>query len=216
MSRSLFSITSIASITALTAISLAGVAATQDKTPAPATIAAPAASAQGVHAYNVDDTHSSTMFRIQHAGAGQFWGRFNGITGSFTLADDASKMAFAITVDVASVDSGIEKLDGHLKSPDFFNVAEFPTMSFTSTSTTKSDTGAINIKGDLTLHGVTKPITAVGEITGVSDMSGAARAGVEVIFTIKRSEFGMNQGVAKGMLGDAVKVLVNLEGVQAK
>lgn len=222
MNRHSFSITSIASLTALTAISLAGLAATQDTKPAPkpatapAVVATPTASAEGVRAYNVDDIHSSAMFRVLHAGAGQFWGRFNGIAGTFTLADDASKSAFSITVDVASVDTSVDQLDGHLKGADFFNVAEFPTMSFSSRSTTSSSTGVLEISGDLTLHGVTKPVTAVGEITGVSDMSGTARAGVEVVFTIKRSDFGMNYGVAKGMLGDSVRILVNIEGVQAK
>ena len=74
----------------------------------------------------------------------------------------------------------------------------------------------VEVAGDLTMHGVTKPITAMIEVTGMADMGMGERGGVEAIFTVKRSDFGMNYGVEKGMIGDNVKVMVNLEGVKAK
>jgi polyisoprenoid-binding protein YceI len=147
-----------------------------------------------------------------HAGAGQFWGRFNDISGTFTLSDDPAKLAFMIDVAIDSVDSGNDKLDGHLKSPDFFNAKEFPKMSFKSTGAKKAANGMFEVMGELTMHGVTKPITAMVEITGQSSMMGQ-RGGAEATFTVKRSEFGMNYGVEKGMIGDMVKVVVGLEGV---
>lgn len=201
----------IATVGTVLALACMSIAATQDKKPAAA--AAPASAA---NTYDVDDVHSSTLFRVHHAGAGQFWGRFNTVTGSFTLADDASKLAFNIEVAVDSVDTGEPKLDGHLKSPDFFNSKEFPKLTFKSTSAKKGANGMFEVSGDLTMHGVTKPVTAMIEITGQANMGMGARGGAEAIFTVKRSEFGMNYGVEKGMIGDSVKVVVNLEGVQAK
>ena len=195
--------------TALT-LTVVGLAATaQDTKPAAATSTAAAGSAT---VFQVDDVHSTALFRVLHAGAGQFWGRFNDISGTFTLSDDPAKLAFMIDVAIDSVDSGNDKLDGHLKSPDFFNSKEFPKMSFKSTGAKTAANGMFEVMGDLTMHGVTKPITAMVEITGQSSMMGQ-RGGAEAIFTVKRSEFGMNYGVEKGMIGDMVKVVVGLEGV---
>jgi polyisoprenoid-binding protein YceI len=195
------------SIGTVVSLALVGMAATQDPKPAPA--------AGGANAYQVDDVHSSALFRVHHAGAGQFWGRFNDISGSFTLSEDASKMAFSIDISVDSVDSGNDKLDAHLKSPDFFNSKEFPKMSFVSKSAKKSTGGMYEVSGDLTMHGVTKPITAMVEVTGESTMMGA-RGGIEATFTVKRSDWGMTYGVEKGAIGDSVRVVVGLEGIKGK
>ncbi|MEY5061450.1 MAG: hypothetical protein RIS45_1371 [Planctomycetota bacterium] len=204
-------------LTVGTALALvaAGLAATaQDKSKPAATAAAPATDG-GANTYGVDDVHSSALFRVHHAGAGQFWGRFNDISGSFTLSSDPSKMSFDITVAVDSVDTNAEKLDGHLKSPDFFNSKEFPTMTFKSTSAKKGANGMFEVAGDFSMHGVTKSVTAMVEVTGESTMMGA-RGGAEAILTVKRSDFGMNYGVEKGAIGDSVKIVVNLEGTKAK
>ena len=198
--------------TALTLVAVGLAATAQDKKPA----SAPTASTDGgATAYGIDDVHSSAMFRVQHAGAGQFWGRFNDISGTFTLSTDPAKMAFDISVAVESVDTNEPKLDGHLKSPDFFNAKEFPSMTFKSMSAKKMAGGMFEVTGDFTMHGVTKPITAMVEVTGESTMMGV-RGGAEATFTGKRSDFGMNYGVEKGAVGDMVKVVVNLEGVKAK
>ncbi len=204
MTGKLFTLGTVLSLT------LAGLAATQQTKPQAAV------ATDAVNAYQVDDVHSGTFFRVMHAGAGQFWGRINDVSGSFTLADDASKMAFNIEVAVDSVDSGNDKLDAHLKSPDFFNSKEFPKMSFKSNGAKKAASGMYEVSGDFTMHGVTKPVTAMVEVTGQADMGMGARGGAEATFTIKRSDFGMSYGVEKGMIGDSVKVLVNLEGVKAK
>lgn len=194
--------------TALT-LTLVGLAATAQESK-PAAAVAPAAG--GTTVFAVDDVHSTALFRVLHAGAGQFWGRFNDISGTFTLSDDPAKLAFMIDVAIDSVDSGNDKLDGHLKSPDFFNSKEFPKMSFKSTGAKKAANGMFEVMGDLTMHGVTKPITAMVEITGQSSMMGQ-RGGAEATFSVKRSEFGMTYGVEKGVIGDMVKVVVGLEGV---
>jgi polyisoprenoid-binding protein YceI len=191
---------------------LLGANIAQDAKPAQA----PTASAAGVTAYTIDDVHSCALFRVKHAAASQFWGRFNDVSGTFTVANDPALMAFSVEIKVDSVDTAEPKLDGHLKSPDFFNAAEFPTMKFTSKSAKKAaGENMFEVAGDLSMHGVTKPVTAMVELTGVSDMMGG-RAGIEAIFTVKRSDFGMTYGVDKGAIGDEVRVLVNLEGIKAK
>lgn len=202
----------ILSIATLTTFAVAGVAATQNTKPATAAPTATQAKADTAGTYKIDDVHSSAFFRVMHAGAGQFWGRFNDVAGSMTFDAAGAPTAFDISIAIESVDTANEKLDGHLKSPDFFNAAEFPTMTFKSTGVKKLESGMFEVTGDLSMHGVTKSITAVVEVTGHSNMMGK-RAGAEAIFSVKRSDFGMNYGVDKGVLGDTTRVLVNLEGV---
>lgn len=198
---------SVLSLATLSTFAIVGIAATQDAKPA----AAPAkADASGT--YKIDDVHSSAFFRVMHAGAGQFWGRFNDVSGSMSFDAAGAPTAFDISIAIGSVDTANEKLDGHLKSPDFFNEAEFPAMTFKSSGVKKLANGMFEVTGDLSMHGVTKSITANLEVTGHSNMMGK-RAGAEATFTVKRSDFGMNYGVEKGVLGDTTRVLVNLEGV---
>ena len=178
------------------------------------TTAAPKAATGAASTYEVDDVHSAAFFRVQHLGAGQFWGRINDISGSFTAANGAAEgVSFDITVKVDSIDTGTKKLDDHLRSPDFFNVKEFPTMTFKSTGVKGKD-GKLDVTGDLTMHGVTKSITAALEFTGGKAGPMGDRAGYEAVFTIKRSDFGVNYGVENGMLGNDVRIVVNLEGVK--
>ena len=200
---------------ALATLAFVGIAATAQDKPKLVPAGTSAAVEPSANTYEVDDVHSSALFRVHHAGAGQFWGRFNDISGSFTLSGDTSKMKFDIAVAVDSVDTNADKLDGHLKSPDFFNSKEFPKMTFKSTSVKKGANGMFEVMGDFSMHGVTKSITAMVEVTGESTMMGA-RGGAEAIFTVKRSDFGMNYGVEKGAVGDMVKVVVNLEGTKGK
>jgi polyisoprenoid-binding protein YceI len=199
------------SLAIFSTFAVVGIAATQDtKSAAPAAATAPKSDASG--SYKIDDVHSSAFFRVMHAGAGQFWGRFNNLSGSMSFDAAGAPTGFDISIAIDSVDTANEKLDGHLKSPDFFNAAEFPAMTFKSSGVKKLENGMYEVTGDLTMHGVTKQVAAMIEVTGLSNMMGK-RAGVEATFSVKRSEFGMNYGVEKGVLGDTTRVLVNLEGV---
>lgn len=177
----------------------------QDAKPAVApAVASPAAT------FTVDDTHSMSLFRVEHMGAGKFWGRFNDLSGSAQYVPDTS-LSMNVTIQVGSVDSGNKKLDGHLKSPDFFNNAEFPTMTFVSTSAKASGAGGFDVTGDLTIHGVTKSVTVPVQCSPISAMGGASRAGFEAVFEIKRSDYGVSYGVEKGAIGDATRIIVSLE-----
>ena len=170
---------------------------------------------QATEAYKVDPVHTTAIFRIKHLGVTYFYGRFNETTGSFTLnTEDPSEMIFDVQIKTESVDTNSAKRNNHLKSPDFFNAKQFPTISFKSKSVQSSGENLYTVAGDLTLHGVTKPITVQMEFVGEGDQGPQSRyrAGFDVTFTIKRSDFGMNY--MQGMLGDEVTLMVGLEGVR--
>jgi len=172
--------------------------------------AAPAAAAPIT--CTVDDVHSMAMFRVQHFGAGMFWGRFDNVNGTITTnGAGPDSVSFDVTIDPATVSSGNDKLNGHLMSPDFFSVKEFPTMTFKSTKAEKGSDGMWTVTGDMTMHGVTKSVTAKVECTGRAKMGPAERIGFEAMFTLDRSEFGMNYGIDKGAIGKSVRVIVGME-----
>ena len=186
-----------------------GLVAAGDKQAAPAPATSAASDSQ---TWTVDDVHSMALFRVHHMGAGMFWGRFDGVTGTITTSGSAAEsLAFDITIDVGSVSSGNDKLNAHLKSPDFFSAKEFPAMTFKSGKATRGADGVWDVQGDLTMHGVTKPITAKVEQTGRTKGRGGEAIGFEATFTVDRSQFGMNYGVEKGAIGKDVRVIVGLE-----
>jgi polyisoprenoid-binding protein YceI len=167
--------------------------------------------ANAADTYVADPVHSSLIFRIKHLRTSNFWGRFNYISGAFAL-DDANPAAsqFSFEVKADSVDTANGKRDAHIKSPDFLNVVQYPTISFQSQSVTKSG-AAYQVTGDLTLHGVTKSITVEVTPSGSGkDQMGNAIAGIAVGFGIKRSDFGMTTMV--GPLSDEVWITAGIEG----
>lgn len=159
--------------------------------------------------FNIDAVHSTAIFRVHHVGAGMFYGRFNDVTGMIALSGDVPSFDVSIAID--SVDSSNERLDSHLKSPDFFNAVEFPTMSFKSSSVKSVGDKKYEVTGEITMHGVTKPLTVNMEKTGHVDGRRGEMVGFETEFELNRSEFGMNYGVESGSLSDKVKVIVALE-----
>ena len=169
---------------------------------------------QTTETYKVDPVHTTAIFRIKHLGVTYFYGRFNETTGSFTLnTENPSEMFFDVQIKTESVDTNATGRNNHLKSPDFFNAKQFPTISFKSKSVQSSGENTYTVSGDLTLHGVTKPITVQMEFVGQGDKGPRGyRAGFDVTFSIKRSDYGMNY--MQGMLGDEVTIMAGLEGVR--
>ncbi len=165
--------------------------------------------------YNIDNVHSTAMSRVQHMGAGNFWGRFNDVQGNvtFTPSDTTKTFEFTIDVPLESVDSGNEKLDTHLKSPDFFNAKEHGKMSFKSTEIERLSQHVWDITGDLTMNGVTNSVVALVRFIGTAEMGRGTRAGFDATFDIKRSDFKMNYGIENGTLGDKTHIVVALETV---
>ncbi|MCB9844526.1 MAG: YceI family protein [Phycisphaeraceae bacterium] len=194
------------------ALALAGWAAMSANTAAPRPDLASAGT------YSVDPVHSGVFFQIKHAGVTNFYGRFNTFSGSFSFDPAAPEDgSFSFTVDAASVDTGAEGRDNHLRTPDFFNVRQFPEISFQSTSVTPSqEEGAYRIEGDLTLHGVTKPVTADMMWLGTGEFRNAPIGAFEATFRIKRSDFDMTKYMAEdlsdsGGLGNNVTLYVSVE-----
>ena len=166
--------------------------------------------------YTVDPVHSSVVFKSKHAGLGHVWGRFDAFGGSFTLDDaDPAKSSFNIDVKADSVNTNQEKRDQHLRTPEFLNAKQFPAITFKSTSVKKGDGNKLDVTGDLTLHGVTKPVTVSIELIGKGEFpKGVARAGIEATFTVKTTEFGMKDN--RPGVDDSIQLIVALEGTVNK
>ncbi|AMV38463.1 YceI family protein [Planctomyces sp. SH-PL62] len=164
--------------------------------------------------YTVDPAHTTVIFKIDHGGFASIYGRFNDVSGSFTVDPAASSSSrFVIAIKADSVDTGNDKRDGHLKSPDFFNVKQFPSIAFKSTAVAKDPQG-LKVTGDLTLHGVTKPVSFV--LTGgkVGEFpKGVQRTGYSAEISIKRSDFGMDKMIPAA--GDEVVLLIGFEGTKS-
>jgi len=170
-------------------------------------------------AITLDPIHSMAVFRIQHLGAGFFWGRFNELAGTVRWPlDDSAAPSFEVVAEVRKVDTGNAKLDGNLQGPSFFNAAEFPTIAFKSTGATRVGERHYAVTGDLTLRGVTKSIEVDCVVTGIGKGPLGQKVGVECTFTIRRSDYGMKWGIdaPKGALGDEVRMIIALEGDVAK
>ena len=164
--------------------------------------------------FNIDSVHSTAIFRVQHLGAGNFYGRFNELEGTIDWDAEAGP-SFDVSIKIESVDSGNEALDRHLKNADFFDAKQFPTMTFKSTSAKKIGDNW-KVMGEMTMHGVTKAVEVDMEFVGRADVGRGDRVGFETTFTVKRSDFGMKWGVENGALGDATKIIVSLEGIKAE
>lgn len=166
--------------------------------------------------YRVDPVHSAIIFRIQHLGVSDAFGRINDPTGSFTIdGADPGKNSIEISVITEKVDTANDKRDKHLRSPDFFNVEEHPAISFKSREFEKTGVKTYRVTGDLTMLGVTKPLTVTATRVGSGkDPWGRYRTGFTTEFTIKRSEFGMDYLMSG--LGDDVHITVSVEGIRLK
>lgn len=172
-----------------------------------------AATTLAADTYEVDGVHSAVVFRIMHMGAAPFWGRFNSPSGTITFdPDHLSDASFDVSVKVENVDTANEGRDKHLKNNDFFSARQFPNITFKSSSVKKgSKKNMYVLTGDLEMHGVTKEITAEAEFFGRNETSRGVKAGFEVTFTVKRSDFNMHTYTKEGGLGDEVKLIAGLE-----
>jgi len=164
--------------------------------------------------YKVDPVHSTSVFRIKHANVSYFYGRINGPEGTIDVdSSDPQKLQFNVQLKAANIDTANPGRDKHLKSPDFFSAEEFPTITFKSTSVKAGEGGKMEVTGDMTMHGQTKPVTIMVEHVGTADVPRMGhRTGFDCTFTIKRSDFGMTK--FQELLGDDVMIRVGLEGAK--
>jgi polyisoprenoid-binding protein YceI len=162
--------------------------------------------------YALDPVHSGVTFKINHLGLAWVHGRFNEFSGAFTLDPDPAKCSFSLNIKVESIDTNNQKRDEHLRSPDFFNAKQFPAISFRSTAV-KAVEGGYQVTGDLTLHGVTRPVTLMLAGGRKAEFpKGVQRTGFSTELVIKRSEFGMDKFTEA--LGDEVHIAVSFEGAR--
>lgn len=165
--------------------------------------------------YEVDSAHSLQIFKYRHLGLSFARGRFDKTSGSITL-DTAKKTGSAdITIAVDSVNTGVAKLDEHLKGKDFLDAAQFPVMTFKSTSFKFNGDQPSSVEGDLTIHGVTKPVTLTLTNFACKEqhpMTKLPACAANATATIKRSEFGVGGYVP--MIGDEVELDLEVEALQ--
>jgi polyisoprenoid-binding protein YceI len=163
--------------------------------------------------WTIDPAHSSVNFTIRHMGVSNVHGSLSGIKGTVNYNEkDITKSSVENTIDAATISTGVEARDKHLKSPDFFDVEKYPTISFKTTSIKKTD-GKLQLIGDLTLHGVTKSITldVDGPAPAQSGPNGKTISGFSAEGTIHRSDFGIGHKFGAAMIGEDVKFSIDVE-----
>ncbi|MBW8780341.1 MAG: polyisoprenoid-binding protein [Verrucomicrobia bacterium] len=171
-----------------------------------------------VETYTIDPVHSSIGFSIRHF-VSKVPGTFTKYTGTITVdTDNIEKSSTEAVITVGSVNTGNSKRDEHLQSPDFFDVAKFETITFKSTSWKKTGEDAFDVAGNLTIHGVTKPVVLKTKLLGFGPgMGGVQLSGWEATTTLSKSDFGVNGPAMLGKaLGDEVVVTLNIEAYDKK
>lgn len=169
--------------------------------------------------WNVDPSHSKVGFSVKHLGIATVRGEFGTFEGKLEVAENGSVTASG-TVDAATVNTSEDARDEHLRSTDFFDAEQFPKITFQSTEIKAVDDDTFQITGDLTLHGVTLPVTLKAEVSGTEeDPWGNTRVGLEVTGSLSRGDYGMkfNQALGSGnvMVSDKVKLALDISSVKA-
>jgi len=176
-------------------------------------LAAPLALAQ-TSAWAPDPAHSEVDFTIRHGGVSNVHGRFGKVTGTLVYNEaDVTKSTVTVTIDVSTVDTSEPARDTHLKSDAFFNVPKFPIAAFTSSGVAKNG-NKLTVNGNLTLHGITKPVVldVEGPSTPVEGMMDhKPHSGFSATTTISRTAFGIGTAFPAALVGDDVKLIIELE-----
>ena len=173
--------------------------------------------------WDIDPVHSEVGFKVKHLMVSNVRGRFTKFAGHLTLNDkDVTKSKVDVSIDIGSIDTGNEKRDGHLKSPDFFAAAKHPKMTFKSTKVSSAGAGKLKVDGTLTIRGTTKPVVLLveGPTDAVKDPWGNVKRGVSATTTISRKAFGLkwNKLTEAGgvVVGDEVTIALEIELNRAK
>lgn len=169
--------------------------------------------------WNVDNMHSFVNFSVKHLGISFVDGRFDKYEGTFDgTPEDITKGTFNFTVDINSINTGVEMRDNHLKTNDFFNAEKYPSMKFESTSIKKTGKDQYKLTGNLTIRDITKPVTFDLTYGGLlkDDGQGNSKVGFQASTTINRFDFDVNYDPSGQAIAKDVNVTVNLEFTQAK
>jgi len=172
--------------------------------------------------YKIDASHSEVGFKIKHLAISWVKGRFGDFSGSYVLPDSDLESASAeATIKMASVDTGVERRDDHLRNADFFDVEKFPEMTFKSKRVQSIEGNQFQLVGDLTMHGVTREVVLDVELLGkVKDPWGNQRSAFTASTVINRRDFGLNysQLLETGglVVGEEVHITLEIEGIEEK
>lgn len=172
--------------------------------------------------YVLDKSHCNIGFSVKHMVISNVKGKFDDFEGSFNLDEAGNNVNGAqAAIKAASINTGDQKRDGHLRSPEFFDVEKFPDITFTLRNGRSLGGGKMEVTGDLTIHGVTKPVTLTGEFIGTAnDPWGNKRAGFTAEGEVVRADYGMawNKLLDTGgvVVGEKVKLQLEIEGILKK
>jgi polyisoprenoid-binding protein YceI len=162
--------------------------------------------------WQIDPMHSAAQFSVRHLGISTVRGQFEKLSGSVTYDPAApDKTSISATIDAASVNTRVEMRDNDLRSPNFLDVAKYPTITFKSKRIDHSGSGSLKVIGDLTIHGVTKEVSldVDGPTPAIKDPMGNQRMGASASTKINRRDFGVNG--APAMAGDEVLITLDIE-----
>jgi polyisoprenoid-binding protein YceI len=163
--------------------------------------------------WTIDKNHTQVNFQVKHMGVSTVRGSLSGVTGTVVWDEkDPTKSSIEDTIDATTVSTNNDARDKHLKSPDFFNVEKFPTLTFKSTSVTQAN-GKLQVIGDLTLAGVTKSVTldVDGPTAPVKGQGGKLVTGFSATGMLKRSDFNFGSKFSGAMLSDEIKFTIDVE-----
>jgi polyisoprenoid-binding protein YceI len=176
-------------------------------------MAATAAAQAGT--WQIDPNHSAAQFSVRHLGVSTVRGAFTKVTGSAKHDPaDPSKDSLEATIDTTSVDTRVQMRDNDLRSPNFFDVQKYPSITFHSKATKVAGAGKLQITGDLTIHGVTKEVVldVDGPSAAIKDPWGNQRIGASAATKINRQDFGVSG--APGVVGDEITITIDVELIQ--
>ncbi len=171
--------------------------------------------------WEIDPTHSVVAFSVKHMMVSNVRGEFTKYSGTLVgNGNDVTTAKLNVTIDPTSINTREPKRDGHLQSPDFLDVAKYPTLTFVSTKVARAGEGKLKVSGDLTIHGVTRPVVldVEGPTPEVKDPWGGTRVGAHATTTINRKDFGLvwNKALEAGgvLVGDDVTITLDVELVK--
>ncbi len=177
----------------------------------------PLAASADATTWTIDPSHTQSMFTVRHMVITNVQGQFDRTTGTVKLDDqDVTRSSVEATIDAASVNTRVANRDADLRSANFFEVAKYPTITFRSTRVEKAGEGRLKVTGDLTMHGVTRPVVldVEGPTPAIKDPGGHQRRGLSASTTVNRKDFGLtwNKMVEAGpVVGDQVKIEIQAE-----
>ena len=167
--------------------------------------------------WDIDPVHSDVSFTVRHMMVSKVRGRFASFTGEIVTGEDVAASSVRVTIDATSIATGNDQRDGHIRSADFFHVEDHPTWTFASTGV-RTDGDDLVLDGDLTIKGVTRPVTLALEVGGFGpDAFGGTRVGFSATTTINRSDFGVDIAMPLDgggvVVSEKVQITLEIQGV---